>query len=283
METATLAAALEYAERQLQLSAQFAGRGELRNEARAVLRLAAGVNSTDIFANADSVLDARAWDRVRAIVKRRCAGEPLAYIEGVRGFHAIELRVDRNVLVPRPETEIIVEAVLELAPAAAFTVADLGTGSGAIALALAYARRDAQVVGVDISKAALDVARRNCSALGLDVEWIESDWFSRLGGRRFDFVCCNPPYVRSDDHHLDDLRHEPLLALDGGGDGLEAIREVLARGADHLNPGGRFLLEHGFDQSAEVAGIGTDGGLRLTNTLRDLAGHERVSIFGLPD
>ncbi len=281
VESATLADALQYTEDRLhrRLAAQFAGPGELRSEARAVLAVAAGISSAMLYCAPDTVLDARAWERLRTIVQRRCDGEPLAYIEGVRGFHAIELQVDRHVLVPRPETELIVEAVIERAPSTEFAVADLGTGSGAIALALAHACRNARVVGVDISTAALDIARANGRRLALDVEWIASDWLEGLGGRRFEFICCNPPYIRSRDPHLEQLRHEPQIALDGGEDGLASIRRVIAACGTHLSPGGRLLLEHGFDQAAAVAQLGRAAGLQRAEILRDLAGHERVSIF----
>ncbi len=283
VKTATLADALRYAEDQLQLSAEFAGRSELRSElkseARSVLSLAAKLSAAELYANAPGVVDGHAWERLRAIVQRRRSGEPLAYIEGVRGFHAIELKVDRSVLVPRPETEIIVDAVLERAPSKTFTVADLGTGSGAIALALAHALPDAQVLGTDISAAALETAAANARRLGQAVEWLESDWFTQLDGRAFDFICCNPPYVRSSDPHLELLHHEPQLALDGGPDGLAAIRAVLAGARDHLSPAGRLLLEHGYDQAADVSSLGYTAGLARECVVRDLAGHERVSVF----
>lgn len=250
----------------------------MRSEARAMLRLV-GVAESDIYANEQRVIDEHDWQRLRAIVKRRCAGEPLAYIEGRRGFHQIELEVSQDVLVPRPETEMLVDAVLARMPRSEFCVADLGTGSGAIALAIAHAAQAARVVGVDISAAALQVARKNARLLGLDVEWIESDWFSALGTRRFDFICCNPPYVCSNDPHLEALRHEPLLALDGGDDGLAAIRRVLGDCASHMKAAGCAFLEHGFDQAAAIAPIAAESGLTVTEVLRDLAGHERISVL----
>lgn len=278
--TGTIAAALAYAEAQLQRgAAAFDAPDELRSEAHALLRFAAGLSAARIFADPQHVLDAAAWARLRQAVQRRSAGEPLAYIEGMRGFHAIELAVDSNVLVPRPETELIVDAVLERAPTSDFALVDLGTGSGAIALAVAHARAKARVVGVDRSAAALEVARGNAERLGLNVEWIESDWFAALGDRRFDFICCNPPYIRSSDPHLAQLRHEPLRALDGGADGLADIRRVFAGAAQHLRPGGSLLLEHGFDQAAEVAVIAAAAGMQRAQSLRDLAGHERAGLF----
>jgi release factor glutamine methyltransferase len=275
----TLSDALRYAEDQLRSSPEFAQLDEVRREARAVLSLAARISAADIYANAERIVDGPAWERLCAIVQRRCAGEPLAYIEGLRGFHAIELRVDRNVLVPRPETELIVDAVLERAPSGACSVADLGTGSGAIVLAIAHARPDARVTGSDVSVAALATARANARRLGHEIEWVESDWFMRLSGRMFDFLCCNPPYIPSADPHLEQLQHEPRLALDGGADGLDAIRTVLASAGDHLAPGGRLLLEHGYDQAQDVALIAKAAGLARERVLCDLAGHQRVSVF----
>lgn len=284
-ESGTVTAALAFAEARLHrgLHVAIEEPGEIRSEARALVRLAAGLNDSVLYARPDAELSAPTWRRLRTIVGRRSAGEPLAYIEGSRGFHALELTVDPNVLIPRPETELIVETVLERASSAVFQAADLGTGSGAIALALAYACPQAQVVGIDVCANALTVARANGHRLGLEIEWIESDWFSRSGDRRFDFVCCNPPYIRSNDPHFEHLQYEPRIALDGGGDGLQAIRRVLGDCAAHLNTHGIVLLEHGFDQSAAVARIGAAAGLRRCEVLRDFGGHERVSIFCLAE
>jgi release factor glutamine methyltransferase len=280
-QTESVVTALAYAQahlRQAQLSSH--SENDIRADARALVRLATGCSDADIYAHPDKLIEPDAMLRLEAFVIRRSAGEPFAYIEGSRGFHAIELAVDPNVLIPRPETELIVDAVIGRAPVEdVFSLVDLGTGSGAIALAVAKARRNAHVAGVDVSAAALSVARANGRRLGLGVEWIESDWFSGLTRRRFDFLCCNPPYVRSDDPHLQCLGHEPLLALDGGDDGLESIRHVLHACTSHLSDGGTVLLEHGYDQAAEVRRIGIVAGLQPAEILRDPAGHERVSVF----
>ncbi|MGD8808392.1 MAG: peptide chain release factor N(5)-glutamine methyltransferase [Gammaproteobacteria bacterium] len=280
--TATISQALEYAEQHLlqRLPELFQERAAGRAEARALLRLAARCGDARIYAYPDEVLPEPELECFRGLVERRGAGEPLAYLAGTRGFHAIDLHVDARVLVPRPETELIVEAVFDLASTAPFSLADLGTGSGAIALAVANRRADATITGIDISPAALAVASRNATALGHDIEWIESDWFSGLGPRRFDFVCCNPPYVRTHDAHFAQLGHEPRIALDGGPDGLTEIRRVLERAADFLEPAGTVLLEHGYDQARDVARIGGGAGLRLQRVIRDLGGHPRVSQFG---
>lgn len=282
-QAGTIAAALAFAETHLQagLAAEFEDRGELRSEARALVRLAARCGDAYLYANSSGLLDADVWRRLREFVQRRAGGEPLAYIEQRRGFHAIDIRVDAHVLVPRPETELIVEAVLADAPQRPFAVLDLGTGSGAIALAIAHARRDASVTAVDISAAALDVARGNAAALGLEIEFLESDWFSALAPGRYDFICCNPPYVAAEDPHLARLSHEPRIALEAGSDGLREIRRVLANAAAWLGTGATLLLEHGFDQAGAVARIGADAGLRRRRILRDLAGHERTTEFEL--
>jgi len=279
----TVGEALDYAELQLlqRLPGFFDERAERRAEARALLRLAAGYDDARIYARPEQVLDSSALRRFHEIVQRRGTGEPLAYIEGHRGFHAIDLRVDPRVLVPRPETELLVDTVIALAPPQPFTVLDIGTGSGAIALAVARARSDAKVTGVDLSPAALEVAILNADALGISVEWAESDWFSGLSGRTFDFICCNPPYVRSDDPHLAQLAHEPRLALEGGVDGLAQIRRVLEKASEFLQPGGRLLLEHGYDQANDVARLAERSGLRLQRLIRDWNGHARVSQFAV--
>lgn len=277
----TLAEALEFAESRLAagLPGAFDDPAELRSEARALLRFAVGLSDAQIYADPGRRLGNSAWARFRAIVARRAAGEPFAYIEECRGFHAIDLHVGPSVLIPRPETEIIVDTVIALAPPASFSVVDLGTGSGAIALGIAHARPDARVVAVDISLAALAIAGSNAVRLGLTIECVESDWFERVQPQRFDFVCCNPPYVRSDDPHLEQLHYEPRLALDGGTDGLREIARMLAVAPAYLAPGGTLLIEHGYDQAAAVANIAADAGLRRLRTIRDLGDHERVSVF----
>lgn len=282
IKTGSIATALELVEACLRdANAGMTNHGELRNEARAVLRVAANINDAQIFGDSGELIDESRWERLQAVVRRRCAGEPLAYIEGIRGFHKLDLQVNRDVLVPRPETELIVDSLLELAPATEFSMLDAGTGSGAIALAVANERPDAHVVATDISPAALQVAQRNGSAHNLTIEWIESDWYAKLTGRRFDFICSNPPYICRNDPHFSQLRHEPTIALDGGSDGLDAVRQVLHGCPEHLNHGGRLLLEHGHDQATQVASIATDTSLQRVDLLRDLGGHERVSVFQL--
>lgn len=253
------------------------------SEARALLRAAAGLSDAQIFGDRERALSRDVWSRLHSIVARRAAGEPLAYIERVRGFHAIELQVNSDVLVPRPETELVVDFVVEHAPSRRFAVLDLGTGSGAIALAIATACAQARVTAVDVSDSALQVARTNAVTLGLAVDFVQSDWLAAVPPGRFDFICCNPPYVASGDPHLEQLRFEPRLALDGGDDGLHEIRRVAAASASWLAVGGRFVLEHGYDQAAQVGEVGIAAGLQVLQVLRDLGGHDRVTVFGARD
>lgn len=225
------------------------------------------------------------WTAFQALVERRACGEPVAYLTGSREFFGLDLAVSNAVLIPRPETEILVEAALERLPAGPCMVADLGTGSGAIALAIAQARPDARVVAVDASPQALEVARTNAERLGLrNVELREGDWCKGLADERFDMIVSNPPYIRKDDPHLaqGDLRFEPAMALASGADGLEAIRAIVACTPAHLSPGGWLLFEHGFDQAEAVAGLMRTAGLIGIETLRDLFGHGRVTLGRTP-
>ena len=232
-----------------------------------------------VIAHAEQALDAVSAARFGALCLRRADGEPLAYLLGEKEFHGLTLRVDPAVLVPRPDTETLVGWALERLPAApaAPAVADLGTGSGAIALALAHARPAARVCAVDLSAEALDVARDNGRRLGLQVEWLQGDWWDAVAGRRFDLVASNPPYIAGDDPHLPALRHEPRLALTPGGDGLAALRLLVAGAARHLHPGGWLLLEHGHDQAPTVRSLMQAHGLCEVSTRLDLAGHPRCS------
>ncbi len=210
-------------------------------------------------------------------VHRRMAGEPLAYITGVKEFYGLSLRVDARVLDPRADTETLVDWALELLreqPGA--RVADLGTGSGAIALALKHQRPDLQVCAVDASSDALEVARGNAQRLGLDVEFTRGSWLEAVT-QRFDAIVANPPYVRDGDPHLSTLRHEPLRALTSGADGLDAIRTIIAQAPARLQDGGWLLLEHGYDQAGAVCALLLDAGFRETKSRRDLAGMARCS------
>ncbi len=219
-----------------------------------------------------------------ALLARRAAGEPVAYLMGSRGFYGLDLAVSPAVLIPRPETELLVEAALARLPAGSCRVADLGTGSGAIALALAnesrHERKDVQVVAVDVSPDALAQARVNAQTLGLAVDFRLGDWCGGLADDMFDLIVSNPPYIRADDVHLTlgDVRFEPLLALASGADGLDAIRAIMACAPAHLKPGGWLLFEHGYDQADAVAALLCAAGWQAVESLCDLQGHARVTL-----
>lgn len=229
----------------------------------------------------DPLPDAQAQS-FAGLCARRAAGEPLAYLVGEREFHGLTLQVSPAVLVPRPDTETLVDWALEvlagdLADRPAPSVVDLGTGSGAIALAVAHRHAAARVEAVDTSLAALEVARANGQRLGLPVVWHLGSWFEPLAGRRFDLILSNPPYIAADDPHLAALRHEPTQALTPGGDGLDSLRWLAAQAPAHLQPGGWLLLEHGWDQADPVAEMLRDAGFAAVSHRRDLAGHRRCT------
>lgn len=210
---------------------------------------------------------------------RRRAGEPIAYIIGRKGFWNFELQVTPDVLVPRPETEGLVEIAIErLQPG--HRALDLGTGSGAVAIAMAR-ETAAEVCGSDISRAALALAQTNARSLGVQISWIESDWLTTVTGT-FDLIVSNPPYIAAGDVHLDDLRHEPINALVAGIDGLDAIRQIVAAAPAHLQAGGWLVLEHGFDQGPAVRALLRGRGFTAIETQQDLAGLDRISLGQLP-
>lgn len=217
----------------------------------------------------------------RALCLRRASGEPLAYIVGSKEFFGLALQVDGRVLVPRPDTETLVDWSLErLQLPGLLQMLDLGTGSGAIALAIAHslqaAGRPAQITAVDSSTDALDVARDNAARLGLRVNFIESAWLAQVTGR-FHLIASNPPYIASADPHLAALAHEPLQALTAGADGLDDIRQIIEQAPSHLLPGGWLLLEHGYDQADRVRGLLLQRGFSQVQSRLDLAGIERCS------
>ena len=237
---------------------------------------------TWLFTHGDSDVDDAAATRFDDLVRRREAGEPVAYLTGQRGFWRFDLAVSPATLIPRPETERLVELALErLPPERAARVADLGTGSGAIALAIAFERPRAHVVATDASADALALARANARALQLgNVELREGDWFAPLAGERYDLIASNPPYIALDDPHLreGDLRFEPAPALASGNDGLDAIRTIVATAPAHLQPEGWLLLEHGWDQGAAVRALLADAGFVDVATERDLEQRDRVTL-----
>jgi len=217
--------------------------------------------------------------------RQRAAGVPVAYLLGRREFWSMEFSVSPAVLVPRPETELLVERVLELVTAPAAQVADLGTGSGAIAIALATERPNWRVTGTDASSTALAVARENGARLaGGRVEWLLGDWCQPFAGRRFDALASNPPYIAADDPALvaDGVRHEPRGALTPGGDGTSALATLINEAPRHLNPGGWLALEHGATQGETLRSLLVARGFTHVTSHRDLAGHERVTEAKAP-
>ena len=212
--------------------------------------------------------------------KERLKGVPLAYLLGHREFWSLKLKVTRDVLIPRPETELLVEWAAELASHYDLqSMLDLGTGSGAIALAVQHDLPHLSVTASDVSELALRVARENAGDLGLPVEFVESSWFDALAKRRWALIVSNPPYVAADDGHLleGDLRFEPNTALTDGGDGLSSIREIASNAPDHLEAGGWLLIEHGYDQAADVRSILELNGFSKVSLRHDLAGRPRVT------
>lgn len=248
-------------------------------EAELLLAHVLGRSRSWLYAHRDDPVDPADADRFRALLARREAGEPVAYLTGRRGFWSFDLRVTPDTLIPRPETELLVERALDRLPATAeLRLADLGTGSGAIAVALAHERPRARVVAVDLSPGALEVARANAAELGLaNIEFRQGDWLAPLAGERFDLLASNPPYIAEGDPHLDDLRHEPAPALSSGHDGLDAIRTIAREAPAHLLPGGWLLLEHGWDQGDAVRGILVAAGFAGVMTDRDLEARDRVT------
>lgn len=243
-----------------------------------LLGFVTGLARTSLISHPEALLSEAHVAAYAGLVARRKDGEPMAYLLGEREFHALTLHVTPDVLIPRPETELLVDFALETLPARG-SVLDLGTGSGAIALAICRQHPGVHVVAVDRSAAALEVARANASRLGLEVEFLEGHWFEPLEGRRFDLIVSNPPYVAEGDRHLGegDVRFEPRMALVSGADGLDAIRAIAASAVKYLNAGGWVAIEHGRGQDAAVRELLRAAGLGSVSSRPDLAGIARVS------
>ena len=262
--------------------AQARARGIARLDAQVMLARLLGCTRTRLIAYDQTVLDAAVAAGWRSWLERRAAGEPLAYLLGEKEFRGLMLELTAEVLVPRPETELLVDWADELLSAAplagkAVEVVDLGTGSGAIALAVKQAQPQSRVVASDISESAIAVARRNAGRLGLTVEFVRASWWQGLADRRFDLVLSNPPYIDAADPALSALSHEPHAALTPGIDGLAAIAEVIAGAPAHLHRGGWLIVEHGWDQGERARARLRQAGFAQVTTRRDLAGHERAT------
>jgi release factor glutamine methyltransferase len=247
-------------------------------ENRILLCHALGISRVSLITQSERALNGEEAARLGALVQRRLTGEPIAYIVGEREFFGLPFRVGPGVLIPRPDTELIVELSLERLPPRG-RLLDMGTGSGAIAVACAHARRDASVTALDLSEDALAIARANAAANGAQVRFLQSDWFSAIGEERFELIASNPPYIAAGDEHLSqgDLRFEPVGALTDHADGLSALRIIIDGAPGHLVPGGWLLLEHGYDQAEAVRALLAARGFLDVQSWRDLAGIERVS------
>jgi len=259
-----------------------AARGRIeRLDARLLLQYAAGCSHTDLLARPETPVFAPALAQYLDWVERRAAGEPFAYLVGEAEFRGRVFQVSPDVLIPRPETEVLIDlALAQLQGRERPRIVDLGTGSGIVAISLALECPQAEVLAVDLSPAALAVARTNAGRLGARVDFREGSWFGPLAGERFDLIVSNPPYVAAGDPHLaqNGLPFEPQMALTEGADGLACIREIVAGAPAHLNPGGGLLFEHGYDQGPASRNLLTAAGFQAAQTHPDLAGIARVSV-----
>jgi release factor glutamine methyltransferase len=293
MSAPTLASLLAAGTAQLANGVEWV-REDAAREAELLLTEASGFTRTQLRLRLDTAASEEVATRYRDHVRRRAGGEPIAYIVGEREFWSLPLKMAPGVLVPRSDTECLVEVALQFLRARAgagstardgeaLSVLDLGTGSGAIALALATELPQAQVAAVELSPAALPVAAANIAALAPGrVELLAGHWYEPVGARRFTCIVSNPPYLAADDPHLPSLAAEPLSALVSGADGLECYREIVAGAAAHLERGGLLALEHGHTQGPAVRALLAEAGFTAVTTHRDLAGLERVTCGLLP-
>lgn len=252
-----------------------------RLEARMLLQHLLGVDHAWLLTHETEALDLPKLNQFQQLLQRRLDGEPIAHILGYREFYSLQLKVTPDTLIPRPDTEVLVEAALRHIPKSmSYQVLDLGTGTGAIALAIASQRPDAKITAVDSSINALDVARDNAKQLGINnVIFLQSNWFSSLGEQQFDIIVCNPPYIPVSDPHLalGDLRFEPKSALASGSDGLDDIRKIVEQAKTHLTKQGSLHFEHGYDQAPQVLALIKNEGFATVEQHKDLAGIIRVT------
>ena len=264
-------------------------------EAQLLLQHALNVNRAWLIAHENDALDVKDGEpnihaAYRALINRRVNGEPIAYILGVREFYGLSLKVTPATLIPRPDTETLVDVALAKIPLRKnLSICDLGTGSGAIALAIAKHRPQAFIIALDASQAALDVAIENAENLKIaNVDFVLSDWFSALcqknSPQTFDVIVSNPPYIEASDPHLNqgDLRFEPISALTSGQDGLDDIRHIISQAPQHLNPHGWLLLEHGYNQAQSVVKLMENAEFAKIETIKDLGGNARVTLGRFP-
>jgi len=253
-----------------------------RIEVQCLLQAVLCVNRAYLLTHPERILNPDELARYSELLMGRLNGEPVAYLLGQREFYGLALKVTPDTLIPRPDTELLVELALQrIPPYGATRILDMGTGSGAIAIVIADQRPDVEVVAVDASTAALKVAEENVQRLQTNnVRLMLSDWFAQLDGDRFDIIVSNPPYIEADDIHLQqgDVRFEPLSALISGSDGLDDIRRIAADAKVHLAAGGWLLLEHGYDQAERVRLLLLQAGFHKVSSVRDLAGIERVTL-----
>ncbi|GBE09130.1 release factor glutamine methyltransferase [bacterium BMS3Abin11] len=254
---------------------------EARQESELLLAEICGISRSHQLIHPDEELSEKQCQQFDSAIKRRIAGEPLAYITGSRGFWDMDLQVTPDVLIPRPDTECLVEQALQRIPAdARWQIADLGTGSGAIALVLARERPLCDIIATDLSMAALVIAKENARLQGVkNISFAAGSWFQPIKNRLFEMIICNPPYIPVDDPHLkqSDLPAEPDHALISGGDGLDAIRKIISDSVLHLKPSGFLLLEHGYDQAIKVTELLCNEGFKEIFTEKDYGGNDRVT------
>lgn len=273
----TVQQCLQSARQQL---AQFVPADEASVEAQMLLMHVLKVNRAWLIAHATDSLATEPASAFEVLLQRRLQGEPVAHILGTREFFGLTLKVTADTLIPRPDTETLVEVALQKIHGA-MRILDLGTGTGAIALAIAKQAPQCEIIAVDASTAALAVAQQNALSLQLhNVQCLQSNWFAALGPARFDLILSNPPYIESNDPHLQqgDLRFEPLSALASGTDGLQDIRQIVAQAPDHLNKGGWLILEHGYHQAEAVQQLLNAQQFENVQSVKDLGNHLRVTL-----
>jgi release factor glutamine methyltransferase len=255
---------------------------EAKLEAQLLLEHTLTVNHAWLIAHADDEIDSKTQQQFNALIQRRIAGEPIAYILGKREFYGLTLTVTPDTLIPRPDTETLVDVALANIPlSTTSTILDLGTGSGAIALAIAKHRPQAIVTAVDQSEAALNIAQENAKRLQIsNLKFVLSNWFDALGNQQFDFIVSNPPYIENKDIHLSqgDLRFEPRSALASGEDGLDDIRLIIQKASAHLNNQGWLMFEHGYNQAESVSRLLANAHFTHIETLKDLGGNDRITL-----